>query len=35
MSAAAGHWESGRSVPTTEHALAYGRLLAKLARKVA
>jgi DNA-binding transcriptional regulator YiaG len=24
-------WETGRKVPTDEHALAYGRLLARLA----
>jgi DNA-binding XRE family transcriptional regulator len=29
------HWESGRSVPSAEHALAYGRLLRQLARKAA
>lgn len=32
---ALGHWETGRSVPSAEHALAYGRLLARLGRKAA
>jgi transcriptional regulator with XRE-family HTH domain len=32
---AVGHWESGRSIPSAEHALAYGRLLRQLARKAA
>jgi DNA-binding XRE family transcriptional regulator len=26
------HWEGGRSVPSPEHALAYGRLLDRLAK---
>jgi DNA-binding XRE family transcriptional regulator len=30
-----GLWESGKRKPTAEHALAYGRLLARLSRKVA
>ena len=29
------YWETGRSVPTVEHALAYGRVLAALTRKAA
>jgi DNA-binding transcriptional regulator YiaG len=32
---AVSHWESGRSVPFAEHALAYGRLLARLTGKAA
>jgi DNA-binding XRE family transcriptional regulator len=28
-------WESGRSVPSAPHALAYGRLLRQLGRKAA
>jgi DNA-binding XRE family transcriptional regulator len=30
--AAVSHWEAGRSVPSAEHALAYGRLLSRLAQ---
>ena len=30
--AAVSHWESGRSVPSPEHALAYRRLLDRLAK---
>lgn len=33
--AAVGLWESGGRKPTAEHALAYGRLLARLTRKAA
>lgn len=33
--AALGHWETGRSVPSAEHALAYGRLLRSLAKAAA
>jgi DNA-binding XRE family transcriptional regulator len=32
---ALGHWETGRSVPSAEHALAYGRLLRQLAKRAA
>lgn len=32
---AVGHWETGKAVPSAEHALAYGKLLARLARKAA
>lgn len=32
---AVGHWESGRSVPSAEHALAYGRLLRQLGKAAA
>lgn len=32
---AVGHWETGLAVPSAEHALAYGRLLARLGRKAA
>jgi DNA-binding XRE family transcriptional regulator len=32
---AVGHWETGRAVPSAEHALAYGRLLARLGKKAA
>lgn len=28
-------WETGRTVPTVEHALAYGRVLAALAKRAA
>jgi DNA-binding transcriptional regulator YiaG len=30
-----GNWETGRVKPTAEHALAYGRLLARLGKKAA
>jgi len=33
--AAVSHWESGRSKPSAEHALAYGRLLQRLGRAAA
>lgn len=33
--AAVGLWESGKRVPTAEHALAYGKLLARLTGKAA
>lgn len=33
--AAVSHWESGRSVPSAEHALAYGKLLRSLAKAAA
>jgi DNA-binding XRE family transcriptional regulator len=29
------YWETHQSVPTVEHALAYGRLLTALAKKAA
>lgn len=32
---AVGHWETGKRVPSSVHALAYGRLLRQLARKAA
>ena len=32
---AVSNWETGRKVPTDEHALAYGRLLAVLAQRAA
>jgi DNA-binding XRE family transcriptional regulator len=32
---AVGHWETGRAVPSAEHALAYGRLLRQLGKKAA
>ena len=32
---AVSHWEAGRSVPSAEHALAYGRLLDRLAKAAA
>jgi DNA-binding XRE family transcriptional regulator len=32
---AVGHWETGKSVPSAEHALAYSRLLRQLAKKAA
>jgi DNA-binding transcriptional regulator YiaG len=32
---AVSHWESGRSVPSAPHALAYGRLLRQLGKKAA
>jgi DNA-binding transcriptional regulator YiaG len=32
---AVSHWETGRSVPSGDLALAYGRLLRQLARKAA
>jgi transcriptional regulator with XRE-family HTH domain len=28
-------WERGKAVPSAEHALAYGRLLARLGKKAA
>ena len=28
-------WETGQKVPTVEHALAYGRVLAAVARRAA
>lgn len=33
--AAVCHWETGRAVPSAEHALAYGRLLRSLAKAAA
>lgn len=33
--AAVSHWEAGRSVPSAEHALAYGRLLRQLGKAAA
>ena len=33
--AAVSQWESGRTVPTAAHALAYGKLLRDLARRAA
>jgi len=33
--AAVSHWESGRSAPSAEHALAYRRLLDRLAKAAA
>lgn len=33
--AAVSHWETGRSVPSAEHALAYARLLRSLAKAAA
>jgi DNA-binding XRE family transcriptional regulator len=32
---AVGHWETGKAEPTAEHALAYGRLMARLGKKAA
>ena len=32
---AVSHWETGRSVPSAEHALAYGKLLRQLGRAAA
>lgn len=32
---AIGHWETGTAVPSAEHALAYGRLLARLGKRAA
>ena len=29
------YWETGKNVPTIEHALAYGRVLAALRRRAA
>ena len=29
------YWETGRSVPSVAHALAYGRVLAALSRRAA
>lgn len=33
--AAVSHWETGRAVPSAEHALAYARLLRQITRAAA